>query len=273
VARRIDTYRTYESELDDIRRKSLSLSFWKSDPEEERRNVVKFFVTLENTLDEKKTNKQKHYLPKEVKPEHFLNFHGFELRYDDKMETLYLQKEEVLDPQETKKYEFTLTDVWRILQKDIDGLKQRAKDAFEGIKRTKYYETGKYLVKSIESKLRKIEETQELDMGIYEHISLFRKNQERFAAAKKDVEALEALLIEAKQEMEKSKLKNVLQKIQSLRSVALIAESVIKSPKMTVVLKVIIGIIIFVGVLTILWFFHWKRRTKVDMIEDEDSKK
>ena len=147
----------------------------------------------------------------------------------------------------------------------------RTRDAFEVLKGTKYVETAKYLVNSISEQLSEIEETQELELDIYEHISLYTKNQDRFAGAKKDVEVLEALLIAAKEEMEKSKLRNVLQKIKSLKSLAMIAESLFKTPTVTVVLKVIIGIISFVGCFTVFWFFHWKRRTKVDKIEEEEG--
>ncbi len=272
VERRIETFRIYSNELKTIRRKALSISYWRSDPAEATQNVVKFFVDVKNTSSENKTVKTKHYLPKEVKPEHFVNLEGFEIRHDENKDTLYLEKEEVLAPGQEKRYEFSLTDVWKIPQVDIDGLKSRTKDAFQGLQRTKYLEEGKYLVKSIEEKLRTIEETQLLDLNIYEHISLFRKNTERYESAKKDVESLEALLIAAKEEMEKSKLKNVLQKIKSLKTIAVIAESIFKTPKMTVVLKVIIGIIVFVGFMTLLWFFHWMRRSKADKINDKEEK-
>jgi len=271
IARRIETYRVYGDEIKDIRRKSFSLSYWKSDPNEEKDNVVKFNITVENTLEKERQTDEKHYMPKEVKPEHFISLNGFEIRHDEEEDTLYLQKQETLKSKEKKTYAFTLIDKWFIPPNDIEGLKIRTKDAFNGLLKTEYIETGKYLVKSIEARLSKIEVSQEQDLDIYEHISTFRKNQERFDAAKKDVEALEALLIAAKEEMEKSKLKNVLQKIKSLKTISVIAESIFKSPKVTVVLKVIIAIIVFVALFTLLWFIHWKRRTKPDMIQDEEE--
>jgi len=271
VSRRIDTFRIYDGELKELRSKSLSVSFWKSDPEELNQEVLKFVIKVENSKDVESTTDQKHYLPREVKPEHFIEMNGFEVLYAEGKETLYLKKEEVLSPREKKRYEFTIIDVWRVLQSNIDNLRVRSKEAFDGLKNSKYVETGEYLVASIEEKLKKVEIAQEKELDIYEHINSFRKNEKTYESAKKDVEALEALLITVREELEKSKLKNVLHKIKSLKDVSALAESLFKKLKITLVLKIILGIIIFVGVLTLIWFFHWKKRTKVDQVEDKDS--
>ena len=273
VGKRIDRFRIYEKEMAKIRQDAVSITYWRTKLAKDSENIVKFFIEVENpSAKDRKTVSQSHYLPREVKPEHFIELEGFEFKFDSEKNLAYLLKEEELKPLEKKKYEFSIVDIWRILQQDIDNLKDRTRTAFKLIEKTEYVESAEYLVKSIKENLEKIEASQEVERPIAEHISAYRINQKRYAKALTDVKALEDLLMAIREELERSRLKNVLQKIKSLKSISDIAEAIIGTkPSVSDAWKIIIGIISFVGLVTIIHFSVWGKRSRSVKIEGKSE--
>lgn len=272
--KRIDVYRIYSKEIDDVKKNALSYYFWRTDfVPKDQGDIVKFVVEVNNPSEDSNLKvSTKHYLPKEVLPEHFLDLQGFNLRYDLGSGQTYLLKEEELAPKENKRYEFTLQDVWRIQQKEIDILKDRTVKAFKLLKNTEYVESAKYLVANIKKNLSEIEESQAEEKEIKEHISSFRINSKKFDEAKKDVETLENLLTAVREELERSQLKNVLQKLKSLNTIAMLAKSLFSKPTISTAWKIIIGVITFVGLITLVHYFVWKKRSLSIKTNKSDDK-
>ena len=118
-------------------------------------------------------------------------------------------------------------------------------------------------LQKIESELDQIEKSQAQEKNIKEHISSFRVNEERYNLALKDVQTMEELLEAVRENLERSLLKNVLQKVKGLKSVSQIAEALFGiKPSINNTWKIITGIVIFVGLLTAVHFFIWGRRSK-----------
>ncbi|MCD4779211.1 MAG: hypothetical protein K8S27_01490 [Candidatus Omnitrophica bacterium] len=273
VEKRIDRYRIYITEIDDIRRNALSIDFWRGkEALTDYQNVVKFVVEVENPFEGKNRKiADKYYLPPEVKPEHFVETQGFDLRYDVVKSQTYLTKEIELKPREKKKYVFEIFDIWRVHAQDIQNLKDRANKSFKLLEKSKYKKTAVYLIKSIAEKLEAIEVSQKIERSIKEHISEYRVNVQLYESAKKDVESLEDLLNALRENLERSPLKNVLAKIKQLQDVADIAEVIFDNkPSVNNVTVIIISMISVVGLFMIVHYVKWGRQVKKYKKIEED---
>ncbi|MBF0479857.1 MAG: hypothetical protein HQL26_10275 [Candidatus Omnitrophica bacterium] len=263
--RRIEQYNLYVDELNKIRSEALSVKFWRAkDVTADQQGVIRLLAEVENpskTLPRKTTHK--HYLPAEVKPEHMIDMGDFAFRYDGARQQPYLEKEEELKPGEKKRYEFTILDVWKIPQIQIENLKDRTRNTYKLLEKTQYKATADFLVQSIKGNLELLELSQSKEKGIEEHISDFTFNKKLYEKAENDVTALEDLLEDLRKDLERSPMKNVLQKISSLKSMADISSALFGvKPEKKDIWKVLIGIIIFVGFLTAIYFLVWGQRSR-----------
>lgn len=270
VERRIEEYRAHVELLNEIRNTTFSIEYWEDKnvkaPEQFDKTVT-FVIEVENPKDEKKTFQQQHYLPSEVKSEHVLNTEGFDVRYDEEKQLSYLYKEEELLPREKKHYEITIKDIWRVPQDKTDNFRDRSESAYEEIKPTEYANSGKYLFDGIMTSLKNIEDSQSLKQNMKEHIGTYRTNKTAIIETEEDVLKLERILalVRAKrlEELEKSRVKNVLKKIRSLDGVEKISEAIFgKKLSVDQTWKIIWRIVIFVGIFTGIHFVTWLRRSR-----------
>ena len=274
IEKRIDTYRVYAQEFEDIREKAVSIKYWRAKPPEyEDADIFYFVVGIENIGDETATNDKRNYLPKEIKPEQFIDLQEFDIRYDASKERSYLIKEIELKPKERKQYSVGVVDIWNINQTGIDNLWERARTAYKFIEPTQYVDNANFLMESIKLNLGAIEETQAREKSITEHISVYRKNVKRFDIAKKDVEALDELLEIIREELKRSKLENILKKIRGLRTLVDIAKSIMQKPADAVAWRIIVGVLAFVGVLSLISFVLWGSRSRNMLDETAEEKK
>jgi hypothetical protein len=264
VEKRIDQYRTYLTEVEDIRSNSMSVKYWRAQPPtKDTTKTVEYFVRMENEGPKPvNTAEQKYYLPSEIKPENIVDLQGFDIRYDEQKGASYLTRSEDLAPGEVKTFQITLADVWNIDPSNIENLRERTRKAFKLLEKTEYSESAKYLVDNVKEKLEVIELAQAQQKDMKGHISDYRYNTKAYQEALKDVESMESLLEAVRENLERSKLKNVLEKIRSLRSIVDLAKSVFKKPHVNTAWKIILGIIIFVGILTTIHFAIWGKRSR-----------
>ncbi len=270
IEKRIHQYQTYSKELDDVRNKSSSMSYWRTNPVAEMTpKVIKMVVQVDNPSDiGVSTKDKKYYMPSEIKPEHLVNLEGFDIHYDINQGKSYLTKTEDLQPREVKHYDLTVIDIWNIPQGEIDNLKDRARRTYKLLENTEYSKSADYLMASIKVNLDTIEESQSQAQLIMEHISLYRLNTQRFDKAQSDVEAMENLLSALRENLERSKVKNVLQRIQSFKNVANISAAIFgKKPQEESFWKVIIWVMAFV-VLVIVLNYILVKRSKSGRLEE-----
>lgn len=274
VDKRIDKFRTYADEFKNIRRDSMSVKFWRAKPPAANGSrIITYVIEVDNPSKDKTITKtDQYFLPSEVKPEYLADAQGFDIKYDLDSKQSYMTREIQLKPGEKKVFKVGIIDVWNISQVDIDNLKDRAKKAFKLLEKTNYVESAQYLVANIKVNLDKIEASQSVVREIKDHISVYRTNVKYFESAKNDVEALEELLEAVRENLERSQLKNVLQKIKALRSVSEITKAIFgKKPEINNTQKIILGVIIFVGVFSTIHFIIWGNRSRAAKLTEKKN--
>jgi len=271
VEKRIDAYRIYTKEIKRIQNDALSVDYWRSDPGvEEKLKVIHLAITVENPTDTVKHFKHKDYLPQEIKSEDVVEDEGFEVRFDPTKQLSFLFKEEDLNPKQKKRYSVGIADIWSIHQRSIDYLRSRADYAYEFLKDSKFEDSAKFLMDRISGSLKTIEVSQNQQRPILEHISAYRVNQKTYDYAQKDVETLEKLLAVFREDLEKSKVEHILQRIQSLKSISDVSKVMSNKKFTSSTAWAFIGwVLLFVGFLTLVNFVIWMRRSKDKEIKDE----
>lgn len=271
IERRIEEYRAYADQVNEIRTNAFSAQYLKSTPIDEaaeKGRTVKFVIEVKNSADEPKTFKQQHYLPAEVRAEHVVDSQGFEVRFDESRQQAYLSKEEEFKPGETKRYEIAIRDIWNIPETRVDSLKKRAEVAVEGIKGSEYEEGANYIAEALLRDLEAIKSSQKEREDVKKYIGAFRLNKERYKKSDELVRQLEALLATVKakklEEFEKSKVTNILQKLKALRGIMAISQAIFgKKPSITTTWYIIWAVLAFVALFTSLHFFTWWRKAQV----------
>lgn len=265
VEKRIDSYRIYRDRLENIKREALSVDYWRSDPNEavSKERIIRMVFEVQNAPnDQKRMIEEKQYLPVEVKPEYIVNREDFEIKYDQEKGKPYLFKEEEFEPGQTRRYEIGIRDVWHIDEKEVESLNARAVYARDFLKESRFEKTAQYLFDRCDGKLTAINASQKISHQILEHISEFRQNTRRFEDARKDVEDLEKLVAIYRDELEKTKVKNVLSKVQALKDVNQVSDSIFKKkPQMNKTWQIIGWVLIFVGIYTVIHFAIWAMRS------------
>lgn len=196
-------------------------------------NIVLRAIVANPSKATKRTIPFRAVLPKEIKPENVVDTGDLELAYDPKEGAYYVFKEYELGPNEAVTIEIELEDVWKISSKETSSLREEANKLTKVLANTDYYERATYLKNSIESKLTQIEQTQSVvnpNPGGY--ISDYRENLKLLDSVKADLAAAKTLVAEAK---------NI-------------------APMVT--WKLIIAIVIFLGILGLIFFIIWQRQIK-----------
>jgi hypothetical protein len=264
IDQRIDNYRNYVLTLRDIRSKASLIDFWRSDAaEDESKRVINFVIEVTNSSDKLRKIKQRHYLPAEVRPEYILDRQGYDVRFDDRKNQPFLFKEEDLAPKEKKNISIGLKDVWFVQSKSMLYIRERSIGIYDTLETTKYAVTAKTLFSEITNNLDLIDMLQATKQeDITQHIAVYRINLKRFEQAKEDLDALEKLLSRHRAELEKSRIKNVMQKIRAMKSLARVSEAMFdKKPTVNAAWKIIGSVMIFLGFFTIVHFIVWFRRS------------
>ena len=182
----------------------------------------------------------------------------------------FLFKEEDLGPGEDKKYSIGIQDIWFIPQKDIDYLRSRAKYASDFLSDTKFEESAKILMDQITASLNDLETSQAVQRPILDHISAYRADKIKYNDTEKNVETLEKLLAVFREDLEKSKVENVLQKIQSLKNVSDVSKVMFnKKFEQSSAWSYIGWILLVVGIITVSGFVVSLIRSKDKVIKDE----
>ena len=272
VKKRIDSYKVYEGELNGIRKEAISVAYWRSDLADENTDTVRFIVEAQNKSDTEVTKQEhEHFLPASVKPEHVVEAEGFEVHYDAVKAQTYIVKEDEFQPSEKKRFNIEIIDVWNIKQIEIENLRERTRKTYKLLEKSKYLDSAEYLVRAIKYNLGAIEVSQSKDKEINEHISDFKENARLYDLAKSDVDSLESLLTAVLEDLERSKLKNVLMHLKSLADIANLAKNLFKKPTYDTFWQIITGVILFVAILTIYHFSVWAKRSKDKRMEEEED--
>lgn len=270
IERRIEQYRAYAGVIEKVRKRIYDPNYLDQEAQvqpEDDAKTLKFILQVKNPSDEEdKAIKHKHFLPAEIRQEDVVDPQGFDVRYDDKKGKSYIIKEEEFKAGETKRYEIVLKDIWRFPVAKLTPLEQRANIAMAEIKESAYYSSGKYLYDEVIKNVNLIRETQELTLPPEQHIGIFRTNEKRYDDLKQNVERIEQMLaiVRAKklEELEGSKVKNILKRLQALRGLQALSEAIFKKGiTVTMTWRIIGACILFVAFFTTYHFFLWAKRS------------
>lgn len=272
IEQRIDTYRSHLQTLEEIKKKANFIDYWRSDAtDEESKKVINYVLEVSNPSSKTKKVKQQHMLPQEVRPEYIVDRQGYEIRFDEKKNMAFLFKEEDLAAGEKKSVKIGIRDVWFIQQKDITFIRERAKGMYDTLLTSKFATTAKTLFDNIINYLDLIDSLQLMEIPeIQQHIGAYRINQKRFEQAKADLDALEKLLARYRMDLEKSKIKNVMQKMQALKSLNRVSQAIFdKKPTVNAAWKIIGSVMIFLAIFTVIHFITWFARTAKEKKQEE----
>lgn len=278
IERRIEEYRANADMIDELKRNAFSTGYLTSYPlqPELETDTVKLIIEVENpSSEEVQTVSYRHYLPQEIRSSHIVDAQGFEVRFDGDKGQTYLAKEEEFQPGEKKRYIIVLRNAWNIPKPVIDSLYKRAQSSLNAILETngndELKKSADFLSKKIFGNIKLIQESQKKEDSIREHIGVFRVNKERYEKADEALKQLERLLavistkkLEEFKDLEKSKVKNILSKIQALRGMAALSEALLgRRPSLTIIWRIIWGILTFIALFTSIHFFTWQKRSKL----------
>ncbi len=272
IDQRIDTYRSHLQTLEDVRTKAVLIDYWRSDAkDEDSKKIINYVIEVNNPTDKIKKTKQQHFLPPEVRPEYVVDRQGYEIRFDEKKNVPFLFKEEDLGAHEKKSVKIGIRDVWFIQAKDLEFVRDRAKGMYETLQTSSFASTAKTLFDNVTNHVDLISSLQLMEQpDIQQHIGAYRINQKRFTQAKEDLDALEKLLARHRAELEKSKVKNVMQKIQSLKSLNRVSQAIFdKKPTINAAWKIIGSVMIFLAIFTVFHFLTWFMRTSKEKKQEE----
>lgn len=222
----------------------------------------------------------KYHLPQEVTPASVVDAGGLDMAYDFDRECFYVYKEDVmLVPEEERVYIVKIKDIWRVPDVEIEAQEAHAKNIMQILKDSEYYEDANHLAGKIFFSLDKIYTSQNLKVPPPEHIAFYRDNLEIFNTVKEDVMQLEKManrlgdtlaLTIRKAEREEGGGPQIKRK-RGYEGVSIIAKTIFrgKAPEVATTWKVIFTIIIFVAIMSVVFFALWHAQVRKDRKKTE----
>ena len=174
------------------------------------------------------------YLPKETKPEDVIDKGDLEVGYDTQQGSYYIYGQYELQPSEVMEKEVELRDIWIIPIAEIESIRQEADKVNDLLKNTEFADRIKFLYSTINKKLAEIEKQQDIsESNPEDHISQYRANMKLIESVKVDLAVARSMLNKAKPFSTKA------------------------------VWKIMIYILIFLGIVTVSFYFLWFKQTKL----------
>ena len=191
------------------------------------------------------------FLPEEVKPNDVTDLGGLNLEFDATESLFYVYKNDlVLEPGATRIYEVEVNDIWVIPQSDMDNIRDRLDTLLPVFANTQYATRMQDLQRTTENLFQEIVVNQADDtLTRSQHIGVYRTNKKGLDALKKELQEMEQIL-EAKSGpltpdiFDKSKFKT-------------------RIPTKTATWLIIFSLIIFLILLSFVFFFTWYRQSRV----------
>jgi len=181
----------------------------------------------------------KEYLPKETKDEHIISKADLEIAYDTQQGSFFVYGEYLLQPGEVMEKEIEIRDIWVIDEVTITEIQEEATKLMTMLKNTEYASRIEYLKNNIDSKLNQIIENQKNPPPNPEqHISQYRDDLKILQSIKADLALGRNFLAQVK-------------------------------PLSTDVLwKLVIGIVLFLGLLGGSFYLIWNKQLKTITQDD-----
>ncbi len=267
IMQRINLYRVNIKQLEDLKQNALSLEAMRKLEEEKKSGVrqVKFVLSAENPSSEQKKLRVQGDLPRDIKAEDILDKGDFSLIFDDKKSAFSLEREDTLDPKETRKYTIIIRDIWYIPQSELDFLKSEIEKLVPLFLQSPYEDFAAKQKESVMKSLTGIAALQAevaSSPGLDDRIRAHVLNEQRQKSAKRKIKELQDLLSEVTLRSgegdQDSQFQKMIAKLVEIKNRVLMALG--KQPKKAILWWFFLGIILFLAVLTIIFYGTWLKK-------------
>lgn len=214
-------------------------------------STIRFrIVTLNPSKSKTQLVPVKVYLPQEIKPDDIVGLGGLSLEFDSQKSLYYVYRDGlVLKPGQTRIFEVELNDIWLIPKKELDSVETKVNillSAFTGFSHYEEMESLSFRAKEIISEISLSQSDDAVSRS--HHIGIYRTNSKNLTKLKQEISEMESLL-----EVSSGPLSpDVLAK----------ADFKTKLPSKTATWIVIFSLIIFIGLLSAVFFFTWYRQSR-----------
>jgi hypothetical protein len=235
--------------------------FWLINARLEASTVRFRIVALNPSKVKTQTVPVKIYLPVEVKPKDILDLGPLDLEFDAQKSLFYVYKEGLtLKPSQTRVFEVEVNDVWVIPDSELNNVKSKVNFLLEAFAGSPYDEEMKNLAQRADALIKEISQSQnDESISRSQHIGIYRTNKKSLAKLKEELADMEKLL-EPKggpltpEMLAKSRFKTT-------------------SPTKTATWIVIFSVIIFICLLSLVFFLTWYRQSKITHKVISEAKK
>jgi hypothetical protein len=188
------------------------------------------------------------YLPQEVTPKDIMDSGGLDIEFDATKSIYYVYKDNIdLAPKEVRVYKVEIEDIWIIPQTTADLLKLRAAKLAGALEITEYKQNADMLMQKVYLAIDEIVKTQnDVTLSREQHIGMYRSNMANIERLKTELTDMEKLMIKKPEE--------------------------VGSLTKAMTWKIILTVIIFIGLLTAVFFFTWMRKAGPGQEEIEKAK-
>jgi hypothetical protein len=243
----------------------------------DEKNQAKLVEVVVKASNPSKTAQQsasvKYILPEEVTPRYVVDRGDLEMGYDFAKQAFYVYKDNVaLKPSEIRNFTVKITDIWQISDVETEALKAHTDNLMLLLNGTEYLSQAKPIEDKIIRDLNEIKSVQALKVSADEHIAYYRKNKLLLDDAKQSAGQLEKLVSQSGasagvtiREAEVQKGGGPKEKrARGYEGIDYIVKSIFrgKAPTAATTWKIIFGILIFVGMLSALFFWLWYSQVK-----------
>jgi hypothetical protein len=198
-------------------------------------NIVLKILAVNPSKEQSQKVPVKAYLPKETKPEDVIDRADLDIAYDTQQGSYYVSGEYELKPGETVERSIEMRDIWVIPDAEIQTLRSEVNKISAMLKNTEFADRISFLNNSIDSKLNQIVENQKnAPPNPERHISDYRDNLRILESVKTDLALARSLMSQVKPTMSAKTIWHL-----------------------------IIGIILFLGLLGGGFYFVWQKQLKV----------
>jgi len=194
IEERIKAYGANVKKLDTIESDMLVLSGIGVDTSQEK--IITIVCEVTNKTKRKREYSFRHYFLPEVNSSDIVDTGGLELGYDLDKTQLYVHSEIELAPEEVKRYEIKVKDVWHIKSIELDSMDGEAKKIIEQLSETEYEKLGQYLVNEINTLIGEVRVSQQEDLTIEKRIATYKENLKRVDIAKGYLDKLRSFMLQ-----------------------------------------------------------------------------
>jgi hypothetical protein len=276
INQHIELYRAHVKQLEEIQNNAFSLEAMRRLEDEKKKGVqeARFVIEAENPAAEPKEVTISSFLPKDIKAEDVIDRQGFNILYDESRKVYFLEKREMFDAKQNKKYTIVLKDIWRIPEQDINYYKEQTTKLYKFFEDTPYL---KYAKEQMDAIMRMLGEIVQLQGEVADSTSLEERmkayvlNQQKMNVVKGKLHDLQQLLPELG--LRKENAKDLLTRIKYwVRQLVEIKDAVLISiglePDTPMTWWIIFGIVLFLGIVSTVFYVVWLKKLQESRFQE-----